>query len=169
MTIKTAGLALLLSLGAAPAVAKEAVNSAAITAHLEGLITQNYTDCYNEAQHSPIERVVFCKAGLDEVNASRNAAPQASIAEKSNFDFVESTLLSGLALGYSQIDKRSSTRFCTTIERVWVLRHGLLAIAENELPADAFRAYHDVPPALGKIVGQCRGEFGTPEGAPPMP
>lgn len=162
-------LPLALALTSAPLLAKESPNSAAITAHLDTLIGEDYQACLNRERYSPQELIVLCKAAIDGIEAKRKAAPRASIGEKANFDFVEATLQGALGLEYITVDTKPSARFCGSLERVWLLRQGLLTIPAEELPAEAYEAFQDIPKQLAPLVKNCRTDFGTPKGAPPIP
>ena len=155
-----------------PALAKPAVDPAALAAHLDALVTPADRDCYmmkNREATGPAASIETCNAAISDLRVKRRSATKLLIGEMANFDFLESALESGLGDAYSTRDQGLSADTCGAVERSWALRYKLLTIPVEAVGAGIYEIYHDIPTQQGKLLQMCRDKYGTPNGAAPMP
>lgn len=165
------GAALMLCL-ATPAVAKPAADPVALAAHLDALVTAADRDCYmmkNRQVAGPAASIETCNTAIADLQAKRRSATKASIGELANFDFLESALESGLGDAYSTRDQTLSANTCGAVERSWALRYKLLQVSADDVGAEVYEIYHDIPAQQAELLQMCRTKHGTPANAAPMP
>ena len=157
---------------AAAALAKPPADSQTLGAHLASLITPTGQACYEMKQREaagPDASIATCQKAIAELQAGRRGAKGASIGQLANYDFLESALESGLSSAYAEHDSDLSKDACSSSERGWTLRHKLLLVPEAAVGAEIFAVYKDVPDAQRRLLELCRGKFGTPADAAPLP
>lgn len=154
---------------AAPALAGAGVSPANQEEHMNTLFSNAGNDCLDMDKLTSDERVPLCEKALAEVAARRKALAGPTKAEVANLDYYEALMLIALASAYSKLDGGISERTCTTAERSWTLSYGLLAVPKNDVSADFYRSYQDVPASVNSVLGICRSKFGTPSFGAPLP
>ena len=137
--------------------------------HFMGLFTDAGNDCIDSKKLTDAERAPSCETALSELADRRKAATDPSIAELANLDFYEAFMQIAVANAYSHIDGAVSKRTCIAAERSWTLDNKLMLIPKAALDPDFYAAYHSVPPAVNRVLGECRGLFGTPADGAPLP
>lgn len=161
-----------IALAASPAMAKPAADSQTLGEHLASLITPKGQACYEQAKRDaaePNQSIVTCQIAIAELQAGRRAAKDASIGQLANYDFLESALETGLGAAFAENDKDLSKDACSASERGWTMRRKLQSVPKAAVGEEIYAAYNDVPDSQRRVLELCRGKFGTPADASPLP
>lgn len=170
ITPRIAAAALLVStLGMASPAQAQPVTPANQGDHFMGLFTDAGNDCIDSKKLTDAERAPSCEKALSELADRRKALTNPSVAELANLDFYEAFMQIAMANAYSHIDGAVSKRTCIAAERSWTLDNKLMTIPKTALDPDFYAAYHSIPPAVNRVLGECRGLFGTPADGSPLP
>ncbi|MGB7655431.1 MAG: hypothetical protein WBL74_08115 [Novosphingobium sp.] len=169
ITPRIAAALLASTLGMASPAQAQSVTPANQADHFMGLFTDAGNDCIDSKKLTDAERAPSCEKALSELADRRKAATDPSVAELANLDFYEAFMQIAMANAYSHIDGAVSKRTCIAAERSWTLDKKLMLIPKAALDPDFYAAYHSVPPAVNRVLGECRGLFGTPADGAPLP
>ena len=137
--------------------------------HFMGLFTDAGNDCIDSKKLTDAERAPFCETALSELADRRKGLSDPSIAELADLDFYEAFMLIAVANAYSHIDGAVSKRTCVAAERSWTLDNKLMLVPKAAVDPDFYEAFHSVPAAVNRVLSECRGHFGTPADAAPLP
>lgn len=165
----TAASAAALVLGAAPAIAKESPNAAALDAHFASLETDDGLECFEFDKLDAPTRQKHCESAIKQLESMRAAKRNPSVGEAANFDYRLVTLQAGLGAAYAQQDGALLPRTCNLLESNVVIRGRLKKLPESDLSASSYQAFQNPPANFYQVVAKCREAVGTPPGAAPLP
>ena len=169
MTVAARVTALALSLTfAAPALA-EPLSSAATNAILTRTMTPVGDRCHDSwddgATDSPDQVIAKCQAAIAELQTLRAAEGKLSLGMRTLYAGTEAMLEQGIALAYTHKGTSFKADTCQHEERIWTL------LDETDLTSvspDIRKVMADYRDLTGKVIKQCRLQFGTPPGAPKL-
>ena len=134
-----------------------------------GLFTEAGNDCIDSKKLTDAERAPYCETAVTELANRRTGLNDPSDAELADLDFYEAFMQIALANAYSHIDAAVLKRTCVAAERSWTLNAKLLTIPKASIDPDFHEAHHSVPPAVNRVLGECRSHFGIPADSAPSP
>jgi hypothetical protein len=117
----------------------------------------------DDASISPPARATLCQDDLTQLDAyftSRTTSPH----ERNVYHFVRSFLQLQVGGAYLKIDAVRSQRVCTQTELTW---SELAQVVDSNSPPAFQSNTATMRTSVVGPLGKCRGEFGTPPGAPP--
>lgn len=165
--VRQTALAVALSF-AAPALAGP-LNDAETNAVLARTMTPVGDRCHDswgdDATDSPDQVIAKCQAAITELQTLRAKEGKLSIGARTLYAGTEAMLEQGIALAYTHKGTSFKATTCQHEERIWSL------IDETDLTSvspDIAKVMSDYRELTGKVIKQCRVQFGTPRGAPKL-
>jgi hypothetical protein len=157
---------------ASPAVAQSPITKAVQDGHYQSLWNPEGRLCFEREKRETLELEVavnVCLKSLDTLAEKRGALRNPKPYELANFDYAESSLLTGLGAAYARRDRSDTTLTCAAMERLWVIAARLSATSKDAVSAEWYASYQRLPGSVLKVMVMCRSRNGAPEGAPPVP